>query len=492
MKSYILSIDQGTTSTRAVLFNKKGELCYIAQKEISLIYRKPSWVEVDAIAIWISATEVVNEVLIKANIDFTDIDSIGITNQRETTVVWDKKTGVPVAPAIVWQSNQTQGICDQLDQYSDVIRIKTGLPLNPYFSASKIRFILDSIPDGQKRAEAGELMAGTIDTWLLYRITNKTSYLTDISNASRTLLFNIYEKRWDSELLKLFDIPICMLPQVKSSSYNFGNALFFGTDTPVCGIAGDQQASLFGHACFEKGDIKNTYGTGCFMLLNTGDMPSTSQNGLITTIGWDLDGKTTYVLEGSVFVAGAAVQWLRDQLQLLEHVDQSEWMALDSDYNHEIVVVPAFTGLGAPYWDSLARGAIFGLERDTSKNDIARATLEAIAFQSKDVFHAMEKDAQIHIKQICVDGGASKNNYLLQFQANILNASILRPVCYENTALGACFLSGLYTGFYESQEYIKSLKKGSVVFKPTFTREEISEHYRLWKIAIRAVRHFKK
>ena len=492
MKPYILSIDQGTTSTRAVLFNRKGELCHIAQKEIKLLYRKPSWVEVDALEIWISTTEVVNEVLIKANIDFNEIDSIGITNQRETTVVWDKKTGIPVAPAIVWQSNQTQDICDSLVGNIESIRSKTGLPLNPYFSASKMRFILNSIENGQKRAENGELMAGTIDTWILYRITSKSSFFTDVSNASRTLLFNIYEKKWDMELLKIFNIPVCLLPEVKPSSFNFGSASFFGTDTPVCGIAGDQQASLFGHACFNKGEIKNTYGTGCFMLLNTGETPSFSENGLITTIGWEIDDKVTYVLEGSVFVAGAAVQWLRDQLEFIEHVDQSEWIALESDYNHEIVVVPAFTGLGAPYWDPLAKGAIFGIERDTSKKDITRATLEAIAFQAKDVFHAMEKDANIKIKELCVDGGASENNYLLQFQANLLNAKIIRPSCYENTALGACFLSGLHTGFYESQDYIKSLKSDNVIFKTKFSKEEVNKHYRLWKIAVKAVRHFKK
>jgi len=492
MKNFILSIDQGTTSTRAVLFDNDGNLCHIAQKEVELKYRKPGWVEVDAIEIWLSTIDVVNEVLIKGSVSFDEIDSIGITNQRETTVVWDKKTGMPVHPAIVWQSNQTQYICDEASIHSELIRSKTGLPLNPYFSATKIRFILDNIPNGQKRAQDGELMAGTIDSWLLYRITKEKSFFTDISNASRTLLFNIHTKAWDTELLALFDIPIHMLAEVKSSSYSFGVASFFGCNVPICGIAGDQQASLFGHACFEKGESKNTFGTGCFMLLNTGEVPCYSKNGLITSIGWDLDGKTTYVLEGSVFVGGAAVQWLRDELQVIVTVDESEDYAFESDKQHEIFVVPAFTGLGAPYWDSLAKGAIFGLGRDTSKNDIIRATLEAIAYQSKDVFHAMEKDADMIIKNLCVDGGAAKNNYLLQFQADILNIPISRPVCYENTALGVCFLSGLHTGFFSDLDAIRKLKKTSITFEPSFNKAKISNYYKQWKTAIKAVRMFKK
>lgn len=492
MKEFILALDQGTTSTRAVLFNRNGELKHIAQQELKLIYRHSGWVELDAIEIWLSTIDVINEVLVKANISLEELDSVGITNQRETTIVWDRKTGMPVHHAIVWQSNQTEDICNQLSEHEPMIRAKTGLPLNPYFSATKLRFILDNIEDGQGRAERGELMAGTVDTWLLYRMTNRKSFYTDISNASRTLLFNIYDKKWDDDLLKLFNIPRILLPEVKPSSYDFGVFSFSGGEVHICGIAGDQQASLFGHACFEEGESKNTYGTGCFMLLNTGTTPCSSKNGLITTIGWELDGVTTYVLEGSVFIGGAAVQWLRDQMKAIKTVDQSEDCAYDSDPNHEIYVVPAFTGLGAPYWDSQTKGAIFGIGRDTNKNDIVRATLEAIAYQSKDVFHAMEKDTNLKIKQLSVDGGASKNNYLLEFQANILGIEIHRPTCYENTALGVAFLSGLHTKFFPSQEYIRAIKKSNTIFNPKWDEEQINEHYEQWKIAVKATRQFKK
>ena len=491
MKKYILSIDQGTTSSRAILFDNSGVLRHIAQKPVSLIYPHAGWVEVDAISIWLSVVDVINAVLTKANVGFEEIDSIGITNQRETTVVWDKKTGMPVYNAIVWQSNQTKKICTNYEGFREEIMDRTGLPLNPYFSASKIRFILDNIKDGQKKAENDELMAGTIDSWLIYKLTKTRSFVTDVSNASRTLLFNIKNRCWDDELLKMFNIPKGMLPEVRSSSSNFGKAFYFSPSLSICGVAGDQQASLFGHACFNQGDVKNTYGTGCFLLLNTGSSIAKSKNGLISTIGWEIDGKITYVLEGSVFIAGASVQWLRDEMGFFSDVEHSEKCAYETKDEHRTIVVPAFTGLGAPYWDSAARGAIFGLGRGTNKNDLTKATLEAIAFQSRDVFQAMELDTGVRINELCVDGGASKNNYLMQFQSDILGITMTKPLCHETTALGVCFLSGLKTGFFKDLNSIKALKKNTTVFVPKMNKKTADELYERWKVAVKATITFK-
>lgn len=491
MEKYILAIDQGTTSSRAVLFDRFGQLFDMVQIPIPLILRNPGWIEVDAVLIFDTAVQAVKEVLDKNHLDFTSIDSVGITNQRETSVIWDKITGQPVHPAIVWQSNQSASLCEARRDYEETILQKTGLPLNPYFSASKIRFILDNIPHGQARAEKGELLFGTIDTWLLYKLSRGKRHLSDVSNASRTLLFNIHTCQWDEELLRIFNIPVQLLPQVQASSADFGTLECFDTKTPICSLIGDQQASLFGHTCFQPGESKNTYGTGCFLLLNTGTVPKTSQHGLITSIGWQINGQLTYILEGSVFVGGSSVQWLRDQMEMIETLDDSEHCAKESDQRHRVFVVPAFSGLGAPHWDPYTQGAIFGMRRDTTKNDIVRATLESIAYQSKDVFQVMEEDTQMKIHRLYVDGGASKNNYLLQFQADILNIPLLRAPCLEVTALGAAYLAGLQTGFYRDLEQLKSFSAEATIFKPQWSQTKIDTFYRRWKSAVKAAREFK-
>ncbi len=490
MEKYILSIDQGTTSTRAILFNRAGEACFKAQKEIECIFPKSGWVEVDANKIWLSTIDVITEVLIKSNNNFNNIDSIGITNQRETTVIWEKETGFPVYNAVVWQSRQSMEICEKFEDKKDFIHERSGLLINPYFSASKIRFILDAINNGQERAEKGELLFGTIDSWLLYKLTGGKVHATDVSNASRTMLFNIKDIKWDEELCKLFNVPMCMLPEVKPSSYHFGDTALFPISIPICGIAGDQQAALFGQTCFEVGESKNTYGTGCFMLLNVGDKIPLSNNGLLTTVAWQIGDKVTYALEGSVFIGGAVIQWLRDQLGLFGNAKESEKMALDCDDDHGIYLVPAFVGLGTPYWDDHARGAVFGISRDTNKNHFVRAALESIAYQCRDVFEVMAKDTGLSIKSLKVDGGATANNYLMQFQSDLLQIDIFLPKCLETTALGVSYLAGLYTGFYSSIEDIKKIHTHQAVFVPKMDKTLVEVKYKGWLKAVDSTRTF--
>jgi len=490
MEKYILSIDQGTTSTRAILFNRAGEACFKAQKEIECIFPKSGWVEVDANKIWLSTIDVITEVLIKSNNNFNNIDSIGITNQRETTVIWEKETGFPVYNAVVWQSRQSMKICEKFEDKKDIIHERSGLLINPYFSASKIRFILDAINNGQERAEKGELLFGTIDSWLLYKLTGGKVHATDVSNASRTMLFNIKDMKWDEELCKLFNVPMCMLPEVKPSSYHFGDTALFPISIPICGIAGDQQAALFGQTCFEVGESKNTYGTGCFMLLNVGDKIPLSKNGLLTTVAWQIGDKVTYALEGSVFIGGAVIQWLRDQLGLFGNAKESEKMALECDDDYGIYLVPAFVGLGTPYWDDHARGAVFGISRDTNKNHFVRAALESIAYQCRDVFEVMAKDTGLSIKSLKVDGGATANNYLMQFQSDLLQIDIFLPKCLETTALGVSYLAGLHTGFYSSIEDIKKIHTHQAVFVPKMDKTLVEEKYKGWLKAVDSTRTF--
>ncbi|MCD8209647.1 MAG: glycerol kinase GlpK [Coprobacillus sp.] len=492
MEKYILSLDQGTTSTRAILFDKRGHECFDSFREVKCSYPKSGWVEADPLDLWVSVIEVINEILIKANISFANIDSIGISNQRETTVVWEKESGMPVYPAIVWQSRQSGEICEQYMDKKEYIHEKTGLLINPYFSATKIRFILDHIPNGQQRAESGSLMAGTIDTWIIYKMTKGRVFKTDVSNASRTMLYNINEMKWDDDLLRLFNIPKCLLAQVCPSSSNYGIASFFSDSVPICGVAGDQQSALFGHTCFNPGSIKCTYGTGCFALLNTGDAPIYSKQGLLTTIAWQIGDKVTYALEGSVFIGGAVVQWLRDEMKMIHTSDESEVEANRCESSNGIYVVPAFVGLGTPYWDDEVRGSVFGLTRDSNRHQFVRACLEAIAYQCKDVLEVMKKETSMSLKSLRVDGGATKNNYLLQFQSDILPAIIERPSCRELTALGVCYLSGLYTGFFPSLEEISSIHEVEKVFKPEMTRKEVASLYSGWKLAVKASRVFKK
>lgn len=491
MKPYLLAIDQGTTSSRAILFDHNGQACFTAQREVNCLFPHSGWVEADALSIWVSVIDVVNEVLVKANIKLDSIDSIGVTNQRETAVVWDKKTGMPVYHAVVWQSRQSADICDSFEDKKEYIHEKTGLLINPYFSASKIRFILDHIENGQERAEKGELLFGTIDSWLLYKMTDGRIHATDVSNASRTLLFNIHTLSWDDDLLKLFNIPRCMLPEVKPSSYDFGPASFFANDVHIRGVAGDQQAALFGQTCFEKGESKNTYGTGCFMLLNTGNQPILSKQGLLTTIGWQIGDKVTYALEGSVFMGGAIVQWLRDQMQLIRNSSDSEQEALSCQSTHGVYVVPAFVGLGTPYWDDDARGAVFGLTRGTTKHHFVRACLDGIAYQCKDVFEVMTSEIGSCLRCLKVDGGATQNKYLMQFQSDILGCEIKLPSCLETTALGVAYLAGLNSGYFSSIEEIKSIHSYQAIYNPKMDRKEADKAYDGWKKAVAATRMFK-
>ena len=487
---YVLSIDQGTTSSRAILFDKTGQKIQMAQREVKCLFPNSGWVEADAIAIWVSVMDVINEVLIKANLTIDDIDSIGLTNQRETTVVWNKKTGMPVYNAIVWQSRQSADICEALNDQKELIHQKTGLLINPYFSASKVRFILDHIENGQKLAESGDLLFGTIDSWIIYKMTMGKVHATDVTNASRTLLFNIHDMKWDEELCKLFNIPMCMLPTVRPSAYNYGELSFMRSDVCICGVVGDQQAALFGQTCFEAGESKNTYGTGCFLLVNTGDKPVLSQNGLLTTVAWQIGDQVTYALEGSVFIGGAVVQWLRDEMKLIHHSGDSEKVALESP-SGEIYIVPAFTGLGTPYWDDDARGAVFGLTRGTNKSQFVRAALEAIAYQCKDVVEVMQKETHQKIKNLKVDGGATKNGYLMQFQSDILHTVIKLPKCLETTALGAAYMAGLQSGYYQNLESIKKIHEYQAIYNPKMANKEINRLYKGWKKAIKATRMFK-
>ena len=487
---YVLSIDQGTTSSRAILFDKTGQKIQMAQREVKCLFPQSGWVEADALSIWVSVMDVINEVLIKANLTIDDIDSIGLTNQRETTVVWNKKTGLPVYNAVIWQSRQSADICEALMDKKDLIHEKTGLLINPYFSASKVRFILDHIEDGQKQAEAGELLFGTIDSWIIYKMTMGKTHATDVTNASRTLLFNINEMKWDEELCKLFNIPMCMLPKVCPSAYDYGQLSFMRSDVHITGVVGDQQAALFGQTCFEAGESKNTYGTGCFLLVNTGDKPVLSKNGLLTTVAWQIGDQVTYALEGSVFIGGAVVQWLRDEMRLIHHSGDSEKVALDSP-SGEIYIVPAFTGLGTPYWDDDARGAVFGLTRGTNKSQFVRAALEAIAYQCKDVVEVMQKETHQKIKNLKVDGGATKNGYLMQFQSDILHTVIKLPKCLETTALGAAYMAGLQSGYYPNLESIKKIHEYQAIYNPNMPNKEINRLYKGWKKAIKATRMFK-
>ncbi|GAM95277.1 glycerol kinase [Listeria monocytogenes] len=461
-KKYILALDQGTTSSRAMIIDEEGEVIGVAQEEFDQIFPKPGWVEHNANEIWASILAVIAGVLLKTNISSKEIAGIGITNQRETTVIWDKESGNPIYNAIVWQSRQTEDICKQLrkDGYEDTIRSKTGLLIDPYFAGTKARWILDHVDGAQERAEKGELLFGTIDTWLVWKLTGGRAHITDYSNASRTLLYNIYDLEWDDELLKMLNIPKAMLPEVRPSSEVYADTVpyhFFGEEVPVAGIAGDQQAALFGQGCFEKGMAKNTYGTGCFLLMNTGEKAVRSENGLLTTLAWGIDGKVEYALEGSIFVAGSAIQWLRDGLRMVRQSSDSENYASRIESSDGVYVVPAFVGLGAPYWDSDVRGAVFGLTRGTEKEQFIRATLESLAYQTRDVLYAMEQDSGISLKTLRVDGGASANNFLMQFQSDILGVPVERPENKETTVLGAAFLAGLAVGVWKDKNELKNI-----------------------------------
>ncbi len=498
MKKYILAIDQGTTSSRAIIFDENSDIMVKDQMEVSLICPNSGWVEQNAAEIWETVTEVVKEVINNKNINPQAIKAIGITNQRETTIIWDKLTGNPIYNAIVWQSRQSQEYCEKLvsQGLSEMITQKTGLIINPYFSASKIKWILDHVPGSSERAQRGELLFGTVDSYLVWKLTEGKVHITDYSNASRTMLFNIHTGAWDQELLDLFNIPRCMLPTVMDSSKVYGEATFlhkFDPDLhiPIASVIGDQQASLFGQCCFNKGDVKNTYGTGCFMLMNTKEQLVTSQDGLLTTIAWGINNKIEYALEGSVFVGGSAVQWLRDGMRMIEVSKDVERYSDRTPGAHGVYVVPAFVGLGTPYWDNDVRGAVFGLTRATKKEDFINATVEAIAYQSKDVMEVMAKDAKTPINSLGVDGGASVNNYLMQFQANILNCKITRPLCVETTALGAAYLAGLATKVWKDQKELLALQKVDQIFMPKMTELERNALYNGWKKAVAATRVFK-
>jgi glycerol kinase len=495
-KKYILALDQGTTSSRAILFNKAGEIVYTVQKEFTQHFPKPGWVEHDANEIWGSVLAVIASLLSEAEVKPYEIAGIGITNQRETAVVWDKNTGNPVYHAIVWQSRQTADICEDLKAkgYNDLFRSKTGLLIDAYFSGTKVKWILDNVDGARKKAENGELLFGTIDTWLIWKLSGGAVHVTDYTNASRTLMYNIYDLKWDEELLEILGVPTSMLPEVRSSSEVYAHTVdhhFFGENTPIAGIAGDQQAALFGQACFEKGMAKNTYGTGCFMLMNTGDTPVPSKNGLLTTIAWGIDGKVEYALEGSIFVAGSAVQWLRDGLRMIRSAPDTEEYATRVESTDGVYVVPAFVGLGTPYWDSDARGAIFGLTRGTSKEHFIRATLESLAYQTKDVLQAMEADSGIELKKLRTDGGAVKNNFLMKFQSDILNVPVERPVVNETTALGAAYLAGLAIGFWESRDEIAENWKVDRTFDVDMSEEMRTNLYDGWKKAVESTMGFK-
>ncbi|QOI98221.1 MAG: glycerol kinase GlpK [Flammeovirgaceae bacterium] len=482
---YIIALDQGTTSSRAVLVNERAEIEAIEQKEFRQIFPKPGWVEHDPEEILTIQLEVLHSLIAKNKINPRSIQSIGITNQRETTVVWNKHTGQPVYNALVWQDKRTASSCEELKVrgFEDYIRFNTGLVIDSYFSSTKVKWILDQVPGVRVLATKGDLLFGTVDTWLIWNLTNKKVHATDVSNASRTMLFNIRNLKWDEKLLDTLAIPASMLPQVKQSSDDFGSYRLDGVDIPIYGVAGDQQAALFGQACFEPGMAKNTYGTGCFMLMNTGTTIHASKNGLITTIAWGLDNKVEYALEGSVFIAGAAVQWLRDSLGFIDESKDSEYFAAKALGSSDVYVVPAFAGLGAPYWDMYARGAIFGLTRDTGKDHIIKATLESLAYQTMDVLMAMQEDAGLQLARLKVDGGASANNILMQFQADILGTEVERPEVIESTALGAAFLAGIKAGLWKKQD-IAARRKVQSVFKPEMDNTRRDRLYAGWKKAV--------
>ena len=496
MGEYILSIDQGTTSSRAILFNKKGEIVHSAQKEFTQYFPKSGWVEHNANEIWGSVLAVLASCLSESSVTAEEIAGIGITNQRETTVVWNKETGKPIYNAIVWQSRQTSGICEELKQqgHEELFRSKTGLLIDAYFSGTKVKWILDNVEGARELANEGKLLFGTIDTWLIWRLSGGKAHVTDYSNASRTLMYNIYDLKWDDELLSILDVPKSMLPDVRPSSEVYATTVdyhFFGAQVPIAGIAGDQQAALFGQACFEKGMAKNTYGTGCFMLMNTGETPVKSESGLLTTLAWGLDGKVEYALEGSIFVAGSAIQWLRDGMRMFKDAADSEEYCRNVDSTDGVYVVPAFVGLGTPYWDSDARGAVFGLTRGTTKDHFVRATVESLAYQTKAVLDAMEKDSGIALKTLRADGGAVKNSFLMEFQSDILDVPVEIPATNETTALGAAYLAGLAVGFWESQEEIASQWAIAQSYEPKMDEEKRKSLIDGWEKAVASTRTFK-
>ena len=492
-KKYILALDQGTTSSRAIVFNKQGEIMGNVQQEFPQIYPHTGWVEHDPIEILGSQVGVISEALIRAKTTADEIACIGITNQRETTIIWDRKTGFPIYNAIVWQCRRTAPYCEELKEkgYADMIYNKTGLVLDAYFSATKIKWILDNVPGAREKAERGELAFGTIDTFLICNLTREHVHATDYTNASRTMLFNIHTLEWDDELLELFGIPKSMLPEVYPSShiYGYSDEIKLGARIPICGVVGDQQAALFGQLCVNKGDVKNTYGTGCFMLMNTGDKAVKSSHGLVTTLAASIDNKPSYVLEGSVFVGGAIVQWLRDEMRLVKKASDTEKYATAVDSANGVYIVPAFVGLGAPHWDPQVRGTITGITRGTKKEHFIRAALEAIAYQVYDIYKAMEKDLGIELKSLNVDGGASQNNFLLQFQSDILNAQVIRPKVVEVTALGAAYLAGLCVGYYKDIEDIRNNKVIERVFDPHFDEAKRERRIRGWETAVAMARY---
>ena len=491
MKKYIMALDEGTTSCRCILYNKKGEMVSVAQKEFRQIYPNAGWVEHDAMEIWSTQIGVAQEALYKINCTYENIEAIGITNQRETTVVWDRETGEPVYNAIVWQCRRTAEYCDSLKAkgLEPSFREKTGLPVDAYFSASKLRWILDNVEGARAKAEAGKLLFGTIETWLIWKLTGGRVHVTDYSNASRTMMFNINELKWDKDILAELDIPVSMLPEPVPSSFIYGETEehIFGGPVRISGAAGDQQSALFGQGCFEKGQAKNTYGTGCFLLMNTGESPVYSKNGLVTTIAWGIDGKVNYALEGSVFEAGAAIQWLRDELELIDSSPESERLALSVPDTNGVYIVPAFAGLGAPYWNPYARGAIFGLTRGADKCHLTRATLESLAYQTNDLLEAMKEDIGYELLSLQVDGGACANNFLMQFQADITAKPVKRPECIETTSLGAAYLAGLATGFWSDMDDITENLKTDREFTASMDEEKRTKLLAGWKKAVRCV-----
>lgn len=495
MKKYIMAIDQGTTSTRAIIYDHDANVVSVAQREFTQHFPNPGWVEHDANEIWIKTLGVIAEALINEQISAESICGIGITNQRETTVVWDKNTGEPIYNALVWQSRQSQSICDNLiaEGYETMIKDKTGLPIDPYFSATKVKWLLDNVDGARKRAEKGDLLFGTIDSWLIWKLTGGV-HVTDYSNASRTMMYNIFDLKWDEDILKLLDIPKSMLGEVKPSSHIYGETIsqhFFGQNVPIAGVAGDQQSALFGQLCFEPGMVKNTYGTGCFMLMNTGNTPIKSESGLLTTIGWGIDGEINYVLEGSVFVGGSAIQWLRDGLKIIDSSPASEKAAMEANDDDSVYVVPAFVGLGTPYWDSQVRGAMFGLTRGTTDNDIVKATLNSVCYQSRDVIDVMVKESNTQIPILRVDGGATLNNYMMQFQANIMDIKVERPKNIETTAIGAAFLAGLAVGYWKDRDELKHIWQLDRCFSGELESDMREKLYDGWKKAVKAAQVFK-
>ena len=496
MGKYILALDQGTTSSRCIIYDKKGNMISVAQKEFTQIYPKDGWVEHDAMEIWSTQMGVAQEALLKIGCTFEDIEAIGITNQRETTVVWDKETGMPVYNAIVWQCRRTAEYCDSLIEagHSDMIRQKTGLLIDAYFSGTKLKWILDNVEGSRQKAEEGKLLFGTIETWLIWKMTEGKVHVTDYSNASRTMMFNINTLDWDEEILEILNVPKSMLPEAKPSSCIYGETsnTIFGGPIKIAGAAGDQQAALFGQTCFEPGEGKNTYGTGCFLLMNTGETPVYSKNGLVTTIAWGLDGKVNYALEGSVFVCGAAIQWLRDEIDIMEKSSDSEAMALAVEDSCGLYVVPAFVGLGAPYWDPYARGAVLGITRGANKNHLVRATLESLAYQTNDLIQAMTEDLGSSLVSLKVDGGACANNFLMQFQSDVLDCKVERPVCIETTSLGAAYLAGLATGYWKNKEDVLQNWQVDRTFEPAMEPSKRKEMLAGWAKAVEKTRGWAK